>query len=195
MSIPTSLNPMGVRKLYKRELTYLESTGTQYIDTGVKPDFVNGDEVEISFYKAAFTGSAPCAFGSRQTPVLNGFYAIGHGLVVADNSGYSGVAWSSPVGNYVMRVNDSVIQSNNDTYEMPKRITCAYPMYLFALNSSNIMIVPYNGLKIYDWKYYHNGLLAQHLIPVLDYNDVPCMYDTVSRTFFYNQGTGEFLYG
>ena len=33
------------------------------------------------------------------------------------------------------------------------------------------------------------------LIPVLDKNNIPCMFDKVTKQFFYNQGTGQFLYG
>lgn len=34
-----------------------------------------------------------------------------------------------------------------------------------------------------------------NMIPALDRNGRPCMYDTVTGTTFYNQGTGEFSYG
>ena len=34
-----------------------------------------------------------------------------------------------------------------------------------------------------------------NLIPCLDSDNKPCMYDTVSKKTFYNNGTGEFLYG
>ena len=33
-----------------------------------------------------------------------------------------------------------------------------------------------------------------NLIPALDRNGTPCMYDTVSKQNFYNAGTDEFLY-
>lgn len=198
MSIPTSLNPMGIRKLYKRELAYLECAGTQYIDTGIKPDFANGDSIEISFYKSTFANSSFTIFGSRQSPALNGFYALAHTLVACDTEGYLQVGWpNQPVGNYTLQINDEYAISNGTYYyTMPKRITCAYPMYLFTLNENNSPLnLYYIGCKIYEWKYWKNRVLTQHLIPVVDNNDVPCMYDTVSQTFFYNQGTGEFLYG
>ena len=40
-----------------------------------------------------------------------------------------------------------------------------------------------------------NGEVIKNLIPFLDSNGKPCMYDTVSKQPYYNQGTGEFLYG
>mgnify|MGYP003307162928 CR=1 FL=1 len=50
------------------------------------------------------------------------------------------------------------------------------------------------------WKYWKsciwkNGVLKQHLIPALDPSKRPCMFDLVTKTPFYNKGTGEFLYG
>lgn len=36
---------------------------------------------------------------------------------------------------------------------------------------------------------------AQQLVPCLDANGVPCMYDLVEKKTFYNQGTGSFTWG
>ena len=41
----------------------------------------------------------------------------------------------------------------------------------------------------------HNGTLIRDFITVMDKSGVPCMYDRVTKSFFYNQGTGTFLYG
>ena len=49
--------------------------------------------------------------------------------------------------------------------------------------------------KIYYLKMYESNSLVLDLIPVKDKNDVVCMYDKVSDTFFYNQGTGNFIAG
>lgn len=48
--------------------------------------------------------------------------------------------------------------------------------------------------KISYFKLYHSEQLVLDLIPVLDQNNIPCMYDKVSDQFFYNQGTGTFGY-
>lgn len=48
-----------------------------------------------------------------------------------------------------------------------------------------------------DWYYtkiWKNNELVRDFVPALDDNDVPCMYDNVSQTYFYNQGTGQFSY-
>lgn len=36
---------------------------------------------------------------------------------------------------------------------------------------------------------------AQQLVPCLDADGVPCLYDLISKTAFYNQGTGSFIWG
>lgn len=40
---------------------------------------------------------------------------------------------------------------------------------------------------------YLDSTMIANYISVLDWNDVPCMYDKVSRQLFYNQGSSEFL--
>ena len=57
------------------------------------------------------------------------------------------------------------------------------------INYNNFMKVHYN--RIYN----ANNELIQDLRPCLDGNNVACMYDMVTGTYFYNQGTGEFQYG
>lgn len=57
-----------------------------------------------------------------------------------------------------------------------------------TINYNNFMKVYYN--RIYN----ANNELIQDLRPCLQGN-TPCMYDMVTGTYFYNQGTGEFQYG
>lgn len=65
-------------------------------------------------------------------------------------------------------------------------------IYLFKISRIN---TDYAGKsKIYYFQMYQSNQLTLDLIPVLDQNNVPCMYDKVSDQFFYNQGTGTFGY-
>lgn len=49
--------------------------------------------------------------------------------------------------------------------------------------------------RCYSLKLYKAGVLIRSFIPILDQNGVPCMYDTVTATPFYNSGTGAFIAG
>lgn len=192
--IPSRMNPLGIFQY--RRLQYIASTGTQYIDTGVKPDFAGGDSIEISFYSAAYTsGLAPCIFGSRESGVRNGVYCLPINLTAADSDGYNSVSIPLTEGNHDLTVNNTEILADGSSSTMPRRVTCGLPIYLFALNNYGTGTYGiYSGMRLYDWKYYRAGTLAQHLVPAMDRRGVPCLYDTVTRTLKYNAGTGTFNY-
>ena len=66
--------------------------------------------------------------------------------------------------------------------------------------TSNICLF-YNGLhytkaKIYNYKHYKNGIIKANLIPCYRKSDsIIGMYDTVTKMFFTNSGTGTFTKG
>lgn len=190
--IPCRVNPMG--SPYLRKLSYLESTGTQYIDTGVAPDFAGGDRIEIRFYAASYSGSAPCVFGSRESGIRNGVYCLPLSITAADSTGYSAINRLLD-GDRIVTISDTSITIDDMFFEMPRRVTVGLPIFLFALNNYGTGTYGiYNGMRLYDWKYYRNSTLAQHLVPVLDRANTPCLFDMVSRKFVYNAGTGTFIY-
>ena len=61
-------------------------------------------------------------------------------------------------------------------------------VFLFGTNRDTYK--RYSSTRIYSF-YVKNQI---NLIPALDPLGIPCMYDTVTKQSFYNQGTGEFLY-
>ena len=63
------------------------------------------------------------------------------------------------------------------------------PLFLFTANNQG---TPFSGsaCRIYEYKLSDkNGNILQHLIPTLDLDNRPCMYDTISGKFHYNQRT------
>ena len=80
-----------------------------------------------------------------------------------------------------------------------------YSSYLFARHQPeapaswrNVYIndgyCPFIG-RIYYCKIYDNDTLARDYIPVIDSSERPCLFDKVEKKCYYNQGTGEFLWG
>lgn len=64
-----------------------------------------------------------------------------------------------------------------------------YPPLLFTTNN---MGTPFSGSnsRIYDYEVKDkDGNVVQHLIPALDVNGKPCMFDLISKSTFYNQRT------
>lgn len=190
---------------YKKRLLYLESTGTQYIDTGVIGksgvkafldfEFVSGDLADYIVF-----GSAANKWVTRFYPVSarDGAWVLGYGARIS--------ATSAPVlgqryavtselmrGKQTMNVDGTTIISAAET----KAIDTKMSMYLFAVHSTGDggTVKIYGGSRIYSCWIEVDGVLVRDIIPVLDWDDVPCMYDKVSGGMFYNAGTGEFLYG
>ena len=80
------------------------------------------------------------------------------------------------------------VEVSYETYNWSNATGVVRDVYLFGTNRGNIK--RYFSGRIYG--FYLEGQI--NLIPALDRNDTPCMYDTVSKKPFYNAGSGEFLY-
>ena len=65
---------------------------------------------------------------------------------------------------------------------------------LFGATRESLRYV-WSQTRIWDTRIWDNtGRLVGNFIPVLDLTGTPCMFDTVTRTPFYNAGTGDFTY-
>lgn len=47
---------------------------------------------------------------------------------------------------------------------------------------------------LYYCKIWQGDTLVRDFVPVLDTEGVACLYDNVSKEYFYNSGSGEFSY-
>ena len=80
----------------------------------------------------------------------------------------------------------------NETFKVSDQD--AYPLVLFAVAYKR-SILQKDSIIIYDFKIYDNDTLVRDYIPVIDSTSRPCLFDKVEKKCYYNQGTGEFLYG
>ena len=49
--------------------------------------------------------------------------------------------------------------------------------------------------KIFLLQIWNNNTLIRDFVPAFDENGTVCMYDKVTKQFFYNAGTGDFIAG
>ena len=197
-------DPYSKRK-YKRELAYLESSGTQWIDTGLHSDHGYTYVTKLSpiasatwrlFWGRQTTQSgAGCEFfgyGNTADTVAAYFTLAGKGTgstVVSTGVDYKVEMCSAPTDKYVIinGVKSSLVSEH--TYSSTLNV------YLFGLNNAGSAASGnLSSVRIYYWKAYEGDIVVRDFIPVLDNNNVPCMYDKVSGQLFYNQGTGTFAY-
>ena len=171
-------------------LEYIESTGTQYIDTGiVYARFVH----DIQFTNQASTSSLMGKSASM------GMY---WGQARSGSAGYEG-----PGGNIRnidptdRRIVEFGALAGQGTYLNIGDTTITGSTNAYSSTYSLLGISGYEEYrceaKLYDVKAYdENDALVSHLIPARRNSDgVLGMYDLVSNTFFTNQGTGSFIAG
>jgi len=205
-------NFAGWRAIKYTPVEYLENSGTQYIDTGFKPNQNSG--IDIDFFSNRTQGSiigSVCdtanqyayTFGIQANSTVSTTDML---IYTSKNTSRYQNYWrienlyNNGNGRYQVQINGrtaSVLASNNttlthtfpsDTYQIP------FSLYLFASNrGTNAIISP--ETKIYSCKLYDNNTLVHDFIPVLDEKNIPCMYDKITHSFFYNAGTGDFIAG
>lgn len=188
------------------ELEYLESTGTQYINTGFLSNQLydkslyikmktTGDTLSYAYngaYHISGTGLT-IQFGLLATSdtlcrtTLNHFDPSYLNVTNLQKSEYTEMM-ITPTEYWV----NGELKSTHEQTSVDKILETNNPFLIFgrsqynAANSITPMIISEFWIKD------ANGKFVQHLIPVLDKDFVPCMYDKVSGRFLYNQGTGEF---
>ena len=190
---------------------YLQSTGTQYIDTGFKP--TANTEMEVAMSSATSGGTYPeISCGSRVGANDSAFviYARAHG----NNSGFA-------LGNYTNIFYVQVDPTIKHIYKLSSPTTScqvdgvlassfltsfdgnSYDIYLFGFNNGgNPTQYQYRLGQIYYVKIWDNDTLVRHFVPVpsgLVIGDFTCpsnsMFDLVNQQFYDNAGTGNFNYG
>ena len=193
-----------------QELEYIESTGTQYIDTDYIPKINTKIELDIKF-SGSFNTTCTSIFSSnnRETSIFQlnfgGSGGQGNTLFPWNDKpfGKGGTDKSFNITNTI-RENKNTIAMSNDliTYENvegnlnPKTTDNDISLILFGNRRADNSICSFNAynMYVYSLKLYEGETLVREYIPVLDNNNVPCMYELENDETFYNQGTGDFLY-
>ena len=167
---------------------YLESTGTQTINTGLTP--VYGDEINVLAYRTSNANSMFYASGTLTlTSAPNELYCRYFTSANKD-------AARIPLKNFpddaqyhhIMLSRDGFYADGNFVKELPGERAKASTLIIFRGTSS------LGKIRIKRFYITRNGAYTLNLIPALDRNGTPCMYDTVSKQTFYNERTGDFLY-
>ena len=201
------------KRKYYCEVEYLEATGTQYINTGLLS--TENSNVDVVFgFTSVESGSANsyAIFGGRSNSnyIINTFtlFKIASAMPQFLRFDYNGQV---NVGNsdnltfdttskyrfiydgYVGKIENITTGESKSSNISPASTFTTTPICLFCVNTLGTANLFMKG-RIYKY-WYTDGTNTINLIPVLDWNMRPAMYDKVSGRLFYNQGTGEFSYG
>ena len=202
---------------YYTPLSYIESDGTQYIDSLVAP--TSNTKVEVDWQAVSLAQASNPSAGVR----MFGVGGIGEGgsanlttrFAIGINNSFDKVYYGMgkknientlPEGQTLydrflsfIDIPNSTCGQNEETYNIsdvdfanPNNYTC----YIFARRGANDAVEGMGSVKIFDVKFYENNVLTKHFIPcILKETEEVGMWEEVSGTFFGNDGTGDFIAG
>lgn len=215
----------GGKKLpYDAEVEYLESTGTQWIDTGVSVvNSLVGTIIDFQATTATSSTHDQWVFGMYNNAAGNGLnYIVGiyGGWCVALYNTFYKPNLSGDKARHIVKINidgkttfDNITLLNSTVQKTDGR-TYNFNAFLFASHRSGTGgAYATNRLqaKIFSCKMYSNGVLVRNFIPVRFTNELGvsegAMYDRANPTvgmnpdgsprtdgLYRNRGTGAFLW-
>ena len=194
------------------ELEYLDSSGTQYLDTGIMPTSTMKVTTELAPLSWTFVnmtwGSIAWAEVDNNlafSPNYNMTHEATRPIMYWYGSNYAffdrnyrhelGVKHSYIFDKNKLYQNGVLLSYTNNT-SLPEQtfIGTTYPILVFAAVWGTDGVKPGGGKRFWNFNIKDNGLELIDLVPVLDAAGIPCMYDKVSHACFYNKGTGKFGY-
>ncbi len=196
-NVSEDINPHYInKKPYDKEITYLQSGSTQYIDTKFKHNQNTRFVCEIeytnpvnwtypfgSFGGASGTKKLYCA-EINSSKILTTYYGISHNFNI------------SAAGKHTYDLNKNVHKIDNTTYTFSNTtFQSEFNTFLFASTGyTNNLTINATVVKIYYFKIYDNGVLIRDFIPVR-VGQIGYMYDKVYNQLYGNSGTGNFVLG
>lgn len=177
---------------------YLESTGSPYIDTGIKPTDEYGYRIKNTY---RYGGGEQCAIGCMD--VNNRFVGIYTGGRQVSGGWGSFVEYLRASYNFT----DDTIWDISCNYKNDRSIVLngeflkdltdihitgeiSSTLYLFARHYGNNITRTFS--KIYSVEITKGSDIFADFIPVISPYGEPCMFDKISQKLFCNSGSGDF---
>ena len=181
------------------QLDYIESNGTQHIDSLVYGNLNTEIEAKITCSRS---GGAGQLFGDITTQSS----AISCNIDINSNqtSRFGNKTISTNFNNYIevnvpcqIKENKNGIYINSElvsSFNTETDFTTSKTLLIFSRNGSSLTSHWYG--RVYYFKIYNNNVLVRDLIPCYRNSDNEIgMYDLIDNIFFTNLGSGVFTYG
>lgn len=188
-------------KPYDAEVEYLQSSGTQYIDTGIAASTTASYEVECNFETSA--NQFMCASMRSGSNYYRSYFGVYNGNISLYYGRLSSNSWSPQAHDTAFHTYKQIVDDSSATVEFDgaqhsftrQNYSLGVTYYLFGRNSNEAAFKSYCSSKVRFAKFYDSsGSLVLNLIPVRC-GTVGYMYDKVSGQLFGNDGTGDFVVG
>lgn len=181
------------------ELAYIESSGTQYIDTAFKPNQNTRICMKLQSLDSSISG---WAFGGRisnTSGTMGVFWYTTNSAWTADYDG-NAQRYSFPTSidasdllnldfnKNVLTINGSTKTFTAKTFQNTTSLT------LLAVNTSGAISGNISA-KLYSCQIYDNGTLVRDFVPVISPDGAYGLYDVANSKFYSNAGSGAFTGG
>lgn len=181
------------------ELTYIQSSGTQYIDTGYKPN--SNTRVVCKIFGMNTSHGSEAVFGARTSTSSTDKYVF----LVTDNANYrtdygnNNAEFAKSVnftGEFEIDKNKNVTILNKTTQISNSAYTfnSTLNLYLFASNTGGTAGTLADGMGTIYCQIYDNNVLVRDYIPAIQ-NGRTGLYDKAESKMYYSNGTDDFIAG
>jgi hypothetical protein len=181
-----------------QEVEYLESTGTQYIDTGIIPK-ISDDTKPIIKIKCKLNNisSVQRIFGVKNNDEI--YFQFFNNINKLGIQIYNDITYfhqDTNVHKYIFDIQNEVAYQDSISQQLSFGFgNSNYTLYLFARNSTGTPNNIMSG-KIFSFEYYNNDILVRDFVPCYRKSDnVAGLYDLANGVFYTNAGTGQFIVG
>ena len=186
---------------------YIQTSGGQRIDTGVKSSASIGLSADFCFNDTQTNQNLAQAYDG------SGKYYQLIVLMLSSWGSPDGAVWfvcsynaiqyfkKADTDRHVYHFNvdgQYTVEMDGIQYKKADPSQTTFPadarnLWLFVRNSP--VVDGYARMKLYSCAMYDGGVKIRDFKPCLDADGVPCLYDLISKTAFYNQGSGSFTWG
>lgn len=171
-------------------LEYIQSTGTQYIDTGVPGD--SDVRVAIEFDLLEIGSSTACIFGAQKDndsryvlcTTSSGTFRSDYGSeYIAGAAVEAGTHYLADKNRNNCKINDGAIACAQATFSGNSNI------YLCARSYTTLS---QSAIKLYKCRIFKNNVPVRDFVPCRNASGVTGLWDNLEKQFYANAGTGEF---
>ena len=176
------------------KLAYIQSSGTQYVDTLFNPTQNTKLVLDMAFLGSAGTNVAGVRNNSSDTTNRFGIISFGStsklGAFFRDSS-IQAVTLDN--NRHLCDLSKDGIVFDGTSYGGANTgsFTCTYSLTLFAWNNGADGVTC-NLCKVYSCQIYDNGTLVRDFVPCINASGEVGLYDLVGKQFYGNAGTGVF---
>lgn len=176
------------------QLEYIQSSGSQYINTGFKPNQDTKISITVDFPLSGTTW----LYGGRTSAGSNslGFLCEGGNHYRFDYASSINELATKPTGKFTIDSDKNKCYINGELVLTATYTTFASPvnMYIFN-NNNNGSLSGGSSAKLYNCSIYNNGVLIRSFIPCKNASGTVGLYDSINNQFYQNAGSGTFIAG